>query len=184
MPLLFQYGSNCDASRLKRRLGDADDLGRAQTMDEYDLVFDVWSQGNGCAASDLLRAPETGHRAWGVLYRISDSGLALLRRFEGKHYAEQSIALTGGEGATFEDSVITFLVKPDHRREGLWTSAEYVGHIVDGLRAHGVPEEYVQRVIDTAIKTNRKAAKAADDESGLIIGLRHPSGLDSEPHPK
>jgi hypothetical protein len=63
MPLLFQYGSNTDAARLndKTRLaGAAEDVGRAETVDEYDLAFDVWSGGNGCAASDLVLVPGTG----------------------------------------------------------------------------------------------------------------------------
>jgi hypothetical protein len=48
MPLLFQYDSNTNRARLndKMRLdGAAEDLGRAETVDEYDLAFDVWSGG-------------------------------------------------------------------------------------------------------------------------------------------
>lgn len=63
MPLLFQYGSNCDTTRLnspERLAGAAEDLGWAETIEEYDLAFDVWSGGNKCAASDLVPAPGTG----------------------------------------------------------------------------------------------------------------------------
>jgi hypothetical protein len=35
---------------------------------------------------------------------------------------------------------IAVTVKPDARRQGLWTSAEYVRHIIYGLRAHDVPK--------------------------------------------
>ncbi len=58
--LLFQYGSNCNAERLNNpdRLNSAaTNPTRAETIEEYDLAFYVWSQGNGCAASDLVPAP-------------------------------------------------------------------------------------------------------------------------------
>ena len=71
MPLVFQYGSNCTAARLNgpRRLnGQADDRGRAQTVGDFDIAFDVYSQTNACAASDLASAP--GRKAWGALYEV------------------------------------------------------------------------------------------------------------------
>src|SRR5262249_54041851 len=52
---LFQYGSNCDEARLnssKRLDGAAKNPKLAETVDEYDIAFDVWSTTNGCAASD------------------------------------------------------------------------------------------------------------------------------------
>lgn len=42
-----------------------------------------------------------------------------------------------------------------------------------GLRAHAVPEEYVQRVIEIAIRTNSLAGEIASEQSRLIEGLRH-----------
>ena len=59
MPLIFQYGSNCDTERLnspERLAGAAIERGRAQSMDEYEIEFDVWSNGNGCAAADLVQS--------------------------------------------------------------------------------------------------------------------------------
>jgi hypothetical protein len=59
MPLVFQYGSNCDETRLNaptRLAGDAHCLGRAQTLNEYEIAFDIWSQTNACAASNLVRS--------------------------------------------------------------------------------------------------------------------------------
>jgi hypothetical protein len=43
-----------------------------------------------------------------------------------------------------------------------------------GLRAHAVPEEYVQHVIDIAIETNQGLGPAAEDQSRLIAALREP----------
>jgi hypothetical protein len=183
MPLIFQYGSNCNAARLndKTRLdGAAEDRGRAQTIDEFDLRFDVWSQGNGCAASDLVPARGTGRHAWGVLYQLSDAGLEKLRKIEGKLYQEVPIRVRDMGGNEVEEPVTTFVVRHTNennteRRAGLWTSADYVGHIVSGLRAHGVEEvarDYIEYVIDIAIETNAKAAEMAAEQSLLIEQLR------------
>ncbi len=68
-------------------------------------------------------------------------------------------------------SCFTFLVETDDRREGLWTSAEYVGYIVNGLRAHDVPEEYVQHVIEVAIETNQRADPSEAEQIRLIKTL-------------
>jgi len=72
MLLIFQYGSNCSAARLnapKGLAGAAGDTGRVITIDECRIAFQVWSQGNGCAAADLVQT--AGRHAWGVLYKIS-----------------------------------------------------------------------------------------------------------------
>jgi hypothetical protein len=43
------------------------------------------------------------------------------------------------------------VIKP---QPGLLTSIDYVRHIVDGLREHGVPEEYVAEVKEIASANN------------------------------
>jgi hypothetical protein len=52
MALVFQYGSNCSEGQIngKDRLrGDAKFVGIAETVDDFELAFDVWSKGRGCA---------------------------------------------------------------------------------------------------------------------------------------
>ena len=185
MPLVFQYGSNCDAARLNDRLaaqGGAEDLGRAETVDEYDIAFDVWSQSNACAASDLVAASGTGRHAWGALYRISDAGLDKLRKVEGKLYEEAPVRVRKNDGLEPEEKVVTFLVKTDEHRQGLWTSRQYVYHIAKGLRDHEVPEEYVTHVIDIAIESNVRAAYRALEEDRHIRSLHAvQSGSPSDP---
>ena len=181
MSLVFQYGSNCNAARLndaERLAGAAIERGRAETIDEYDIVFDVWSQKNGCAASDLILMPGTGRHAWGALYDVPDDrlrgnradGVKTLEQIEGPRYQERTIRVRDPENKEIE--AVTFLVRPADRRSNLWTSVDYVRHIVKGLRLNDAPEEYVQHVIDVAIETNRQSATAAEEQTRLIVGLR------------
>jgi cation transport regulator ChaC len=180
MSLVFQYGSNCSSSRLnlpERLGGTAITRGVAQTVAKYDIAFNVWSQKNGCAASDLISASGTGQRVWGVLYDIPVDRLRgrrtddanTLAQIEGQRYEEKTVKVVMRENEELD--AITFVVKPNERRSGLWTSAEYVGHIVNGLRAESAPEEYVQHVIDVAIETNQRASACSDEQVHLINAL-------------
>jgi len=179
MSLVFQYGSNASQVRLlgsERLDGHGTVVGRAETVEDYEIAFDVWSATNRCAASDLTPTP--GQKAWGVLYEISDDfirgersdGKRTLAQIEGSNYEEQKIHVRARGGDPEE--AVTFLVKRDKRRRGLFTSAEYVRWIVSGLREQGVPELYVQHVIDVALETNSAAGAASQTENPRIDALR------------
>ena len=173
MPLIFQYGSNTNTHRLnaqERLGGSAVVVGRARTISEFDIAFDVWSQTNGCAAADLVSAPGTGRLAWGVLYEVpADRIRGLSRRderrtldeIEGPRYEARSIQVRTDDGVEVEAT--TYLVKAQDRHEGLWTSTAYLRHIVSGLRDHKIPEEYIARVIEIAVETNQKATGVPPD---------------------
>ena len=194
MPLIFQYGSNCDATRLnsKDRLdGAAIDHGPAETIEEYEVSFAVWSKGNACAASNVASATGTGHHAWGVLYEVPadrirgrkrTDGKKTMEDIEGSHYEEMEKPIRVRNSAGAEVEATTFVVKPSAERKGvlrnsnsgrivLWTSAKYVGHIISGLRAHAVPEGYVQHIVDIALDANRRVGETSQDL--LIESLRH-----------
>ena len=184
MTPLFQYGSNCDAKRLnaaERLDGAATNPRLAQTAGEYEIAFNVWSQGNGCAASNLTPGP--GQHAWGVLYDIPDDRLAGKRRdskktmeqIEGPRYEPATITVRTTDGQEVRPT--TFLVKKEAERAGLWTSKKYVGHIVAGLRANNAPREYVEHVITVAIEHNQRAKERADEETRGIAELRQTRAL-------
>lgn len=178
MALVFQYGSNCTAARLNgpnRLKGRAKDLGRAQTIEDCDIAFDVVSKTNGCAASDLIQTP--GRKAWGVLYEIPDElirgkrrdGQKTLEEIESKRYEEKPIRVVDQKGE--QHTATTFVVREKDRREGLATSAAYVSWIVYGLRDHGVPEDWIAHVIDVAVETNKRAGASAAEQIRLINTL-------------
>lgn len=170
MPLVFQYGSNCTSARLNgpnRLKGRAKDLGRAQTVEEFDIAFDVVSKTNGCAASNLIQTP--GRKAWGVLYELSEDGLKNLREIEGPRYEEKPILIVDQEGKEHQAS--TFVVREKERRPDLATSAAYVSWIIYGLRDHGVPEDWIAHVIDVTIETNNRAGAGVVEQTRLIKTL-------------
>src|SRR5207237_1356444 len=49
---VFQYGSNCSVSEINsesRLRGDAKVIGIAETVEDFELAFDVWSTKRDCA---------------------------------------------------------------------------------------------------------------------------------------
>jgi hypothetical protein len=177
MALVFQYGSNASRGRLNgpRRLnGHASVQGPAETVDDYDICFDVPSTTNRCAASDLV--PVNDRKAVGVLYEIPDElirgerndGQKTLEQIEGPRYEEKNIAVRRPNGDVAQ--AITFLVKPGERKSGLTTGAWYVSWIVYGLREQGVSESYIAHVIDVALATNAGAGDA-EKQNELIRNL-------------
>jgi AIG2 family protein len=151
-----------------RRLnGKAKDRGRGQTVEGFDIAFDVFSKTNGCAASDLVQTP--GRKAWGVLYEVPDAAFETLKKVEGPLYEEKPILVTDDKDQ--EQNATTFLVRPEERRIGLATSAAYVSWIVYGLREHGVPEDWIAHVLGVAVETNKRAPADSAEQIRLIKTL-------------
>lgn len=174
MPLVFQYGSNCDAGRLngpERLNGSAADLGLFRTVGTYDLAFNKRTKAKS-AAADLLKPRRGGSRIWGVLYEVSRAGFKKLKHIEGPAYRPQRIEVEDATGAT-QTVVTTFRVRKIRRQNDLHTSFEYVAHIVCGLRKHNAPEEYVAYVIDIARETNRHGGTLGAEQNQLIERLRN-----------
>ncbi len=179
MAKVFQYGSNADEARFNSedRLNGAAANGKsAQTVDDYDLVFDVWSTGNNCAASDLVQTP--GRKAWGILYDVPDDRIGpssvkgspkTLTQIEGSSYAKRQIKVTC-DGQAID--AVTFLVIDGKKIKDAATSADYVRHIVRGLRSFAVPEDYVDHVIDIAIENIKSARPKSQDELVTVKQLR------------
>lgn len=155
MTLVFQYGSNTSAIRFNsnnRLRGDANSLDAVYTAENFELDFNVFSSGNNCAAADIISG--RGRKIWGVLYEIPDY---LIRREtsgerrsldaiegEGGNYERQIIEVKHADGTPVEGEVITYVVRD--KREGLQTNLDYCRHIIEGLREHNAPDEYIEYV--------------------------------------
>ena len=171
MALVFQYGSNCSESQFNsqdRLCGDAKFVTIAETVDDYQLAFDVWSTGRGCAASDIVASP--GNKVWGVVYDVPDF---LMARDTAAQRKRKSLDAIEGEGTNYARHPITVksangellaatTYRVIHPRAGLRTNVEYVGYIVRGLREHGVAAEYIAKVKAIAIVNNPTIAAAVN----------------------
>src|SRR5579884_4223124 len=173
MPLVFQYGSNCDATRLngaERLNSSATDLGLFRTVGCYELAFNKRTKA-GYAAADLLKPRSAGRCIWGVLYYLSTASFRKLRdEIEGPSYRSERIEVVDSAGA--KKKVTTFRVRKAKRRNDLHASFEYVAHIVHGLRAHNAPEDYVAYVIDKALEANSSQGQLGEEQNRLIERLR------------
>lgn len=150
--LVFQYGSNIDQARLNStdRLDGAAKLrGLAETIEGYDLVFNVWSSGQQCAVANLVKGSRT---IYGALYEIPD--YRVLRALK---QALKTLDEIEGEGKTYERTPIG-VIFAGKRTEALTylgkqpiftncsTTSTYAHHIVNGLEELGAPAPYVDYV--------------------------------------
>lgn len=163
MALVFQYGSNCLDSQIngdERLRGDARFIGIAETVEEFQLVFDVWSKRRQCAAADIVPSP--GNRVWGALYEVPDF---LIKRDTPGAQGRKSLDAIEGAGGNYRREAITVRQKDGpiitaityrvgNPAQGLKTSLEYVGFIVKGLRERGVCEDYIDDVKKIAQANN------------------------------
>lgn len=161
MALVFQYGSNCLTGEINsegRLKGDAKFFEIAETVEDYELAFQVNSVRRRCAASNIIRKP--GSKVWGVLWEIPD---ALLSR--GTSGTRKSLDAIEGEGTNYIRTAIevrlasgniqrvqTYIAK--NPQAGLRTNLAYVSLIVAGLREHPIPKDYVDRVKNIAGANN------------------------------
>jgi hypothetical protein len=103
MALIFQYGSNCLESQINsesRLRGAARFISIAETVDDYELTFDVWSVRRGCAAADMR--PKHGSTVWGVLYEVDDCLLDRDTALEGRNYQRHTIRVRRLDGDVAE----------------------------------------------------------------------------------
>jgi hypothetical protein len=174
MSLVFQYGSNTSFHRLnssERLNGAAKIVTPAYTVEYFELDFTVWSNHNKCAAADIV--PNGITRIWGVIYEIPDT--LIYRELSGSNRSLDSIE---GEGTNYQrtninviskfdtkiTSVLTYVVR--ERKNGLITSVEYASEIINGLKSHDIPREYLAYVYERILLNNSKLR-------GLLPSIDH-----------
>jgi len=175
--IVFQYGSNTCAARLNspsRLSSDAKPIDKAQTVDDYEIFFNVLSLKNQCAASNICL--REGSKVWGVLYDIPDElirgkpkGRKSLEQIEGQKYNEQPILVVKPNGDRVP--AVTFAADKANCQESLSTSVWYLSWILYGLREHKVDEDYIEHVRQRAIDTNGQAKVNTQNQIELIKTL-------------
>lgn len=168
MTLVFQYGSNCSEEQINsedRLQGDAAFQAIAETVEDYQLAFDVWSNNRNCAAADIIPTP--GSKVWGVLYEIPTwlitRGTARARgrsrsldaiEGEGTNYRRIEIDVRRSDGEIV--TATTYIVIAP--KTGLQTNLDYVRHIITGFRERGINPEYIESVKLIAAENNSSIA--------------------------
>lgn len=162
MSLVFQYGSNMLDKRINcpsRLKGGARYVGIAYTVDKFELVFDIWSKTNCCAAADIVHGSE--RNIWGVLYEIPEN---LIDRH--KSGSRKSLDEIEGECTNYKRVTIDVILPDGSRKSRVWTyigkdrkkwiqtSYEYVKYIMYGLRENKVRKDYVEYVKRQIISNN------------------------------
>jgi gamma-glutamylcyclotransferase (GGCT)/AIG2-like uncharacterized protein YtfP len=114
-------------------------------LENYELVFNKKSRG-GVAGANIRNA--NGRTVHGVLYKINESALRNMDRFEGApvHYRRIELPVTDAAGKKTPAQVY-IATKVE---KGLRPQAHYLQTILDGAAEHGLPAEYIAEIRATA----------------------------------
>jgi gamma-glutamylcyclotransferase (GGCT)/AIG2-like uncharacterized protein YtfP len=137
----FAYASNMHPDEMARHCASARLLGSARLPD-HRLAFTRRSVRNypGSGVADIVAAPR--HTVWGALYEVSDLDLAALDHKEaaGHAYEKVEVTVVGPDDALGQAIAYTVIQKADPE---VPPTARYLGHVVEGARACGLPDGYV-----------------------------------------
>lgn len=112
------------------------------SLADHRLAFTRRSVKTGTGVADIAEAP--GETVWGVLYKISDDGLALLDRKEGRGWAYKRVTARvrlEADGSEFTAVTYTVIAKEPTQ---VPPSGQYLSRIVAAARERGLPGPYVQ----------------------------------------
>lgn len=159
----FAYGSNMDPATLGGRRGIAWTRAVPALARGWRLALDKPSLlGTGEGMATIVRDDRA--EVWGVLYEISAEDFEHLELTEGVrlgHY--ERVSLLVEPSAARDDAVPSpvpaFTLASDRREVGVRPTARYVGLLVAGATAHGLPEGWIAML--QAIVTAGESADAA-----------------------
>lgn len=132
----FAYGSNMDAEQMRERCPDSELISVA-VLQDYRLGFTIYSPTRKCGCADIVASPTDS--VCGLLYRVSDSDLAALDRFEGHpvHYRRIAVTVETSRGPVSAESYEVV-----HKTDGLVPSAHYLGLIRNAAVLYNFPSAY------------------------------------------
>ncbi len=133
--LYFAYGSNMDAAQMARRCPDSVPVSCA-SLEGW--RFRINSRGVATIV------PESGAVVYGAMWRLSESDLASLNRYEGVAggvYGIRTIDVRLVDGRRM--NALVYVAADD--RPGA-PRPRYVPRIVAAALAHGFPQDYVEEI--------------------------------------
>ena len=140
--ITFAYGSNMLCTRIRCRCSSAKPIGVAE-LEGFKLRWHKRSRKDGSGKCDIVSAPTSKNRVYGVLYRIAMRQKCRLDKAEGldQGYAEIEIdVICEGERITAKAYQATDI---DH---SLKPYSWYRALVVAGAREHSLPEEYISQL--------------------------------------
>lgn len=140
----FAYGSNMSRTLVRSRAGEIADeqIGK---LENYEIVFNKKARGGSATAN--IR-PASGKTVYGVLFKIAESALRSLDRFEGApmHYRRIEVGVTGSQGNRI--AAQTYIATKVEK--GLRPASYYLQSILQAAEEHQLPAEYVEELKATA----------------------------------
>lgn len=149
--LYFAYGSNIDPERIRKRIGRIPPSQRAR-LPSYRLAFNKRALNGGVHANIMQEAKQ---EVWGVVYQCTHEEIDVLDQFEGVaggHYRRERVSVKLEDGEVVD--AITYVAGDAFIYAEGRPSQEYLRHIIQGARQHGLSEEYVKSIEDLASKDN------------------------------
>lgn len=146
----FAYGSNMDAGIFAGRRGVRWQRSAPALLRGWKLVLDKPSLlGNGEGMATIVR-DERAH-VWGVVYEIDTADLASIEFSEGVligHYERVPVTVEAGpawSGAA-ASAVEAVTLASDERDAAIRPTTRYLGLLVDGATANGLPGEWIEHL--------------------------------------
>ena len=139
----FAYGSNMQPATLRGRRGIVARQAVPARLTGWRLVFDkptLLPMGEGMA--NVVETP--GAEVLGVAYAVTADDLAHIDLTEGvliENYRRVAVRVTALDPDLGE--IEAFTLTSDRRDASLRPSHRYMGLLIDGAQAHGLPQDYV-----------------------------------------
>lgn len=143
----FAYGSNLLVSQLVARIGStsggAGQSPRLARLADYRLVFQHPKQERPAFANIV----SGGDGVLGVVYRFTAGDFQLLDRYE-TGYERQTIIVQAADGEQLPAE--TYIMHADDGAKFGRPDAPYLQRILDGAKEHGLPDDYLARIVTIA----------------------------------
>ncbi len=136
----FAYASNMNRTQIRSRIGDIAEE-KPGKLENYEIVFNKKARG-GVAMANIR--PAAGKSVYGVLFKIADSSLRTLDRFEGapQHYRRIEVGVTDEQGG-HEGAQVYIATKVE---KGLRPASHYLQAILQAADEYRFPAEYIDEL--------------------------------------
>ncbi len=150
--LMFAYGSNMLTNRIRQRCPSATALGVAELV-RYELRWHKRSTDRS-AKCNIIPTEQSRMKVYGVLYRIAVAEKPKLDSAEGLGSGYEERTVTVSCNRELYDAYVYYATSID---DALKPYTWYKALVVAGAKEHGLPAEYVARLV---------ATEAIEDQDG------------------